>query len=157
MVANAGVASYAPISESKIQNPPIDISLIYVYHSEPRRMGPDYWHKRLRHLPLLRICWTADDQTGSGGKIVGASSIAGKQGIRGFPLRTSNTPDYFAMIMAFNPAYSASKFAVRDFTRAAGESFFCLFPVSRNETVYVSPRIWDAQRNHCEPMRTWGS
>ncbi|KAJ7182872.1 NAD-binding protein [Mycena crocata] len=88
MVANAGVASYAPILE----------------------ISTDEWDRML-HINARGtfLCYKyAGKQMikqGHGGRIIGAASIAGKQG------------------MAFNPAYTASKFAVRGLTQAAALEF----------------------------------
>ncbi|KAJ6534384.1 hypothetical protein B0H19DRAFT_964656 [Mycena capillaripes] len=89
MVANAGVANYNPILE----------------------MTADQWdHIMNINARGVFFCYKYAGiqmiKQGSGGRIIGACSLAGKQA--GFP---------------FNAAYTASKFAVRGLTQASAHEF----------------------------------
>ncbi|KAJ7149136.1 NAD-binding protein [Mycena filopes] len=84
MVANAGVCSYAPMSE----------------------LNADKWDRTMNiNARGTFLCYKYAGaqmiKQGDGGRIIGASSVTGKQGF------------------AFNPSYSASKWAIRGLTQAA--------------------------------------
>ncbi|KAJ6551753.1 hypothetical protein B0H19DRAFT_1158772 [Mycena capillaripes] len=88
MVANAGVSSFTPIFE----------------------MTSDKWDRTMNiNARGVFLCYKYAGiqmiKQGHGGRIIGACSVAGKQG------------------HPFNPAYTASKFAVRGLTQAAALEF----------------------------------
>ncbi|KAJ7722874.1 NAD(P)-binding protein [Mycena maculata] len=88
MVANAGVASYTPMFEMSTQ----EWDRILSINARGTFLCYKYAGKQMI-------------KQGHGGRIVGASSIAGKQG------------------SPFNPAYTAAKFAVRGLTQVASLEF----------------------------------
>ncbi|KAJ7040972.1 NAD-binding protein [Mycena alexandri] len=88
MVANAGVCSHAPIFELTAEK--------WDHTMNINARGTFLCYKYAGAQMIKQ---------GEGGRIVGASSVTGKQG------------------MAFNPSYSASKWAIRGLTQAAALEF----------------------------------
>ncbi|KAF9041538.1 NAD-binding protein [Panaeolus papilionaceus] len=84
MVANAGIAIMGPLVDSKSEDfaRTMDVNVLGVFHC--------YKHAARKLIAL-----------GKGGRIIGASSVAGKQGL------------------SLSSAYTASKFAVRGLTQTA--------------------------------------
>ncbi|KAK7052091.1 NAD-binding protein [Favolaschia claudopus] len=88
MVANAGIGSYSPIPQITIDE------WDRIMNVNARGVFLCYKYAGLQMI-----------KQGTGGRIIGASSVLGKRG------------------SAFNPAYVASKFAVRGLTQAAAMEF----------------------------------
>ncbi|KAJ7149138.1 hypothetical protein C8R46DRAFT_1230845 [Mycena filopes] len=88
MVANAGVCGYIPMSDMTAEK------WDHVMNINARGTFLCYKYAGAQMV-----------KQGDGGRIIGASSVVGKQGF------------------AFNPAYAASKFAIRGLTQAAALEF----------------------------------
>jgi NAD(P)-dependent dehydrogenase (short-subunit alcohol dehydrogenase family) len=123
MVANAGVSGYIPLFESM----PRTCNNISI--KACTTVTTDQWDRTMNiNARGVFLCYKYAGlqmiNQGHGGRIIGASSIAGKKGwnfrllssaLRLFTVSQIGSP--------FNYAYTASKFAVRGLTQAAGTSF----------------------------------